>query len=1019
MMISILDVFKVLALVWTLKRVTHQADSSRTPLNSLNENHNKAGCCSSKHLISAATQIAARPTLAPPNPTQALSFSVKKCISATRWHHSTTDLQPRSSTPFLFLFLTKKSSTKLIMAASLLPDSTVKEIMKDLGVVCSVLIETPRDQAGHEGHPPFPVTKLVNWLHPTTSCKAFPTSKIFGMIYKEKVQPFWHSKEELKMYKEILETKKAIVAGEKLVLNTMERTLEVQADLFHVMAELEAVQQAEDFDQNQPGAREITYQSQSTRTRTGKKWKPSRSSLHNRCSLAYGQAIKGQILEEFVNFDMLVEIEKDQHWFVKRIQQNQGFFKDSNGVTRRIIWDCNHSLVKMCTVLAGYYIKSWDEPAITYGSVPAAEEEEQAYNSTESSSNCSLWRLAKEDDFTPPDLEQMQRCSGARCSTCQRNIIISMFSGDLSEDDAPASNVSSWDHEKDYENAGMAQPTAVLKLYLGESFEAVGRSPLNPMPTGWDASQSDDHNGASTSRKLLRSASAVPLHRSYNKGQPVGVVTGEPLIFSKLTKRLERHEDFKAIKYDVKNLINDWWYASFSSGHFGMFEDTWILNTLLECALALVQNTTTLRYEDLFFQLIRVRNQYVASAEGGEVDEQSLRSFVRNDLFQTITFFMDDLKDRRMKSEVDAATSKAAGLCEYCPDDQFYPHVCHGGSLRAVTITNVQVAQNTAETDDQSEANDIADITDITEDFEAAQATSSNDEADNEASDTTSDYDCYHPSRCASEAGTPGRFNEYRGTPERDFTLSANPAPLNALTSPNNRRLGGRGQPGSPPVRIRSLREALDEMNTTSEVMAVAESIDERRERVQREVNDFFETFNNNARFEIDPPPPPRTPYALHAYLWEGSESLDDQLRRQLPTNNPEVLSITQELEAMDTTDQDDQPDLPDIPIEYHPMAIVHDESLAQSDARAGLTSPTLEAVLRDLEVLEDDDDDTMSHCSSHDSNETRDWRTAYSDEFSSDDEAEEPALPAPTENPAATPWCSTPKRNNPDVEDA
>ena len=108
-----------------------------------------------------------------------------------------------------------------------------------------------------------------------------------------------------------------------------------------------------------------------------------------------------------------------------------------------------------------------------------------------------------------------------------------------------------------------------------------------------------------------------------------------------------------------------------------------------------------------------------------------------------------------------------------------------------------------------------------------------------------------------------------------------------------------------------------------------------------------------------------------------------------------------------------------DIPIEYHPRAIVHDESLAQSDARAGLTSPTLEAVLRDLEVLEDDDDDTMSHCSSHDSNETRDWRTAYSDEFSSDDEAEEPALPAPTENPAATQWCSTPKRNNPDVEDA
>ena len=98
-------------------------------------------------------------------------------------------------------------------------------------------------------------------------------------------------------------------------------------------------------------------------------------------------------------------------------------------------------------------------------------------------------------------------------------------------------------------------------------------------------------------------------------------------------------------------------------------------------------------------------------------------------------------------------------------------------------------------------------------------------------------------------------------------------------------------------------------------------------------------------------------------------------------------------------------------------LCIVHDEDLAHIDARAALASPTLAAVLRDLEVLEDDDDDTMSHIS-YDSNETYDWRTAYSDQFSSDSEAEEAALPRPIEDPAAAPWCSTPKRNNPDVED-
>ena len=337
---------------------------------------------------------------------------------------------------------------------------------------------------------------------------------------------------------------------------------------------------------------------------------------------------------------------------------------------------------------------------------------------------------------------------------------------------------------------------------------------------------------------------------------------------------------------------------------------------------------------------------------------------------------------------------------------KFYPHECYGGSLKAVTIINTH---EEVEADDQSEA-DTADITDISEDFETAQAIS-----DNETSDTTSDYDCYHPSRCVSEAGTPGRFVEYRGTPERDFTLTSNLAPINALTSPNNRILGNRGQPSSPPARTRSLREALDEMNTTSEVRAVAETIDQRRERIRREVHDFFETFNNNARFEIEPPPPARVPYALHAYLWEGSETLEDQLRRQLPTDQPDatdqpdVLSITQELEAMDTSGTEDQPDL-----EYHPTAIVHDEDLAHIDARAALATPTLGAVLRDLEVLEDDDDETMSHIS-YDSNESFDWRVAYSDQFSSDDEAEEAALPGPIEDP---PTCSTPKRNNPDVED-
>ena len=105
----------------------------------------------------------------------------------------------------------------------------------------------------------------------------------------------------------------------------------------------------------------------------------------------------------------------------------------------------------------------------------------------------------------------------------------------------------------------------------------------------------------------------------------------------------------------------------------------------------------------------------------------------------------------------------------------------------------------------------------------------------------------------------------------------------------------------------------------------------------------------------------------------------------------------------METSETDDQADLPDIPVEHHPTAIIHDEDLAHIDARAALASPTLEAVLRDLEVLEDDDDDTMSHIS-YDSNETFDWRTAYSDQFSSDSEAEEAALPRPIEDPAATP---------------
>ena len=79
--------------------------------------------------------------------------------------------------------------------------------------------------------------------------------------------------------------------------------------------------------------------------------------------------------------------------------------------------------------------------------------------------------------------------------------------------------------------------------------------------------------------------------------------------------------------------------------------------------------------------------------------------------------------------------------------------------------------------------------TDIEEDFEAAQTTSSDnemtetDQNENGQGDTSSDYDCYHPSRCVSEENTPERrFQDYRGTPERTFSLTS----TNVLTSPNN-----------------------------------------------------------------------------------------------------------------------------------------------------------------------------------------------------------------------------------------
>ena len=196
---------------------------------------------------------------------------------------------------------------------------------------------------------------------------------------------------------------------------------------------------------------------------------------------------------------------------------------------------------------------------------------------------------------------------------------------------------------------------------------------------------------------------------------------------------------------------------------------------------------------------------------------------------------------------------------------------------------------------------------------------------------------------------------------ERTFSLTS----TNVLTSPNNIVLikpVHRGQARGTPERTRSLNEVLDEMNETTPrtLLAAADTIDRRRERIRQEVHDFFDNFNRNALEAIDNGVPRAydVPYELHPYLWEGGETLEEQLQRQLPWPQPEVLSITQELEAMETSETEDS----------NASTVVDD--LAHIDARVPLASPTIDAPDEDEDVNSNDDTLPMS---SYGSDETFD----------------------------------------------
>ena len=152
---------------------------------------------------------------------------------------------------------------------------------------------------------------------------------------------------------------------------------------------------------------------------------------------------------------------------------------------------------------------------------------------------------------------------------------------------------------------------------------------------------------------------------------------------------------------------------------------------------------------------------------------------------------------------------------------------------------------------------------------------------------------------------------------------------------------------------------------------------DLRHRQIQREVDDFFANLDDKWMevAEGNSRPTRKIPYQIHPYLWEGAETMEQQLARQSSSEQPqEEASITQQLAAMEASDT----------VDSNATTVVNETTNVAEDTDS------------EVELMADsryEDGDTTMELSSN---------TAESEDDDTGD---------------FTPWHSTPKRPNSNEE--
>ena len=485
----------------------------------------------------------------------------------------------------------------------------------------------------------------------------FPFALIWARIFKSKISMAHHSKEELVIYRDIKQRRKQILLQEERLHENLAEVVAISDEIAEVDKQLL---------QLEAGVVE-----------------EMKGSLHARFRMAYPQHYDSKMAYLFVNYELLLKQREDPRWVQNHVNENNGNYRDSAGIARRLLFDCKDTYLRYLVDLTG------KEPlAADLAVEPNACDPSLLY--TFDSSACSKWPKKECSLWADGQPHFYPECFGCGCRACRMQCIRERH--ERSDDDHDWPDLPS-PREPTLEQARGCCCTLCTKMVLREDYEHSNNTVLSATTTSAeseDAMMTYENEGASqpTRPPIPDPATITPganqtavlySEISFPDGGAASTIPTQPL-----NPAEDRTGDIRA---DVRRIFEDVdWVHHF----YNLACDP--IGSLINAARTSTTNNETRRYPALFERLVEAAQENGARRAD---DEEADHVGIRDTLFGLVLNHAHHARDRRWSD-----TGADSGACAMCQNASiFEPHIQHGGPFDRDPSQVLQAGTNETEED--------------------------------------------------------------------------------------------------------------------------------------------------------------------------------------------------------------------------------------------------------------------------------------------------------------------------------